>query len=161
MEADGIAHSTTALAARGLAALPPGTVEVLGIKARELDVLGYSKFAGYWREFLDPPASRDSVVDEDSGDEIITIDKDKRERRPIPVFYRTCQGHTCLVPNIERMYTPYEPGMAKCHGPLLRATVVDSIEESMAEEGISRFPDKTGGPRRERDHGFLRLIPTR
>eukprot|EP00959_Pyramimonas_sp_CCMP1952_P230404 4816950-Pyramimonas_sp.AAC.1 len=94
MEADGIVQSTTALAAHGLAALPPGAVEVLGIKAPELGALGGSELMEYWREFLNPPASHDSVVDEDNGNEIVTIEREKRERRSTPVFYRACQAHS-------------------------------------------------------------------
>eukprot|EP00959_Pyramimonas_sp_CCMP1952_P344231 7209710-Pyramimonas_sp.AAC.1 len=68
-----------------------------------------------------------------------------RERRPTPVFYRACQAHSCSVPNIERMYAPCEVGMANCHGPLLHATRIDAIKDSMAGEGIVRFPAKADG----------------
>eukprot|EP00959_Pyramimonas_sp_CCMP1952_P389833 8169669-Pyramimonas_sp.AAC.1 len=92
---------------------------------------------------------------------IRTMEREKRERRPIPVLYRARQGHSCFVPNIERMYPPYKEGMAKCRGPILHATGIDAIKGSMAGEGIIRFPAKTDGLRKERDPGLLRLIPTR
>eukprot|EP00959_Pyramimonas_sp_CCMP1952_P066683 1392074-Pyramimonas_sp.AAC.1 len=104
METDGLAHCALAQAARGLAALPPGTVGILGLEAQDINASGESRLATYWRDCLDPPASRDSVVDEDSGGQMVLIKEDTRARRPMSVFYRACQGHSCFVPHVERMH---------------------------------------------------------
>eukprot|EP00959_Pyramimonas_sp_CCMP1952_P230345 4815586-Pyramimonas_sp.AAC.1 len=74
----------------------------------------------HWQSCLNPDASHDTVFDEDNGDSAVSTDGAERACRPMPVFFRACQGHSCFAHSIERMYSPCESGMARCHGHLLR-----------------------------------------
>eukprot|EP00959_Pyramimonas_sp_CCMP1952_P188864 3950252-Pyramimonas_sp.AAC.1 len=102
--------------------LPSGDIDVLGIRADDITILEETHIIEQWRSFLHPDASRDTVVDEEHGDLVITIDRAARAAKPMPLFFRACQGHPSFAQSIERMYDPYEFGMARCHGHLLRAT---------------------------------------
>eukprot|EP00959_Pyramimonas_sp_CCMP1952_P199685 4176855-Pyramimonas_sp.AAC.1 len=106
----GYRHQTVALAVHGLAALQPGTVGVSGIQAGAIVCLSETALYPRWRDFLSWP-------DATGG----------RTACPIPIFYRACQGHSALVASIERMYAPYDPGLARCHGPLLHITDMDTL----------------------------------
>eukprot|EP00959_Pyramimonas_sp_CCMP1952_P006638 138601-Pyramimonas_sp.AAC.1 len=101
-----------------------------GVRADDIKILEQTHRIEQWRSFLNPGASRDTVVDEEHGDLVITIDRDERAARPMPLFFRACQGHSWFAHSIERMYAAYEFGMAWCHGYLLHITSLESIQES-------------------------------
>ena len=154
LHADGYTNHTVALAAHGVAALAPGSVEVLGLPASKRDLLTPgSDFAKAWEAFLDPPAM-------DTGP-TSAADRATRARLPIPVFYRACQGHSCFVPAIERMLAPYEPGLSRCHGPLVHVTNHEALMESMMGDGYLCIPGKAAGLCHESDYDLLHLIPTK
>ena len=111
-----------------------------------------------WNQFLDPPEMSDVG---DVASAITASERSARERLPIPIFFRACQGHLCLAHSIERMLAPYEPGLARCHGLLLHVTDHDTIKASMQGDGALRIPGQTAGLCRESDYDLLRLIPTR
>eukprot|EP00959_Pyramimonas_sp_CCMP1952_P170333 3559030-Pyramimonas_sp.AAC.1 len=66
MASDGITHATTAPAIHGLTMLPSGEI-VLGRRAGDILVMDETKLMGHWRFFLNPDASRDAVVAEETG----------------------------------------------------------------------------------------------
>eukprot|EP00959_Pyramimonas_sp_CCMP1952_P045580 952399-Pyramimonas_sp.AAC.1 len=110
--------------------LSSGEIDVLGVKAGDIMVLDETDLIEHWQSFLNADASRDTVVDEENGDAVISIDRAERAYRPMPVFFRACQGHSCFAHNKESMYAPCEFGMARCHGHLLHVTSFETIEES-------------------------------
>eukprot|EP00959_Pyramimonas_sp_CCMP1952_P422908 8859003-Pyramimonas_sp.AAC.1 len=83
----------------------------------------------------------------------------ERTNSPIPVFYRTCQGHSTFVASLEIMHVPYDPGLARCHGPLLHITDMETLVESMV--GEVRFPKRDSGLCLEADYELSRLLPTK
>eukprot|EP00959_Pyramimonas_sp_CCMP1952_P391826 8211291-Pyramimonas_sp.AAC.1 len=97
MTSDGITHATTALATHGLAMLPSGEIGVLGIRANDSLVLDKTKLMEHWRSFLNADASRDTVVDEENGDIVISIDRAERASKSMPLFFRACQGRSCCL----------------------------------------------------------------
>eukprot|EP00959_Pyramimonas_sp_CCMP1952_P303849 6358633-Pyramimonas_sp.AAC.1 len=99
----------------------------------------------YWESSLNPPISHDSVVDGDDENEVVSFKREKRECRQIPVSYRACRGHSCFVRNIERMYAPYELGMARCHGSLLHTASIDAINDERQDWGSFGFMVRTMG----------------
>eukprot|EP00959_Pyramimonas_sp_CCMP1952_P142936 2992305-Pyramimonas_sp.AAC.1 len=68
-------------------------VDILGIKADDMMLPDQTTLMGYWK-FLDPDASRDAVADEENGNIVVSIDRASRACRPMPVFFRACQGHS-------------------------------------------------------------------
>eukprot|EP00959_Pyramimonas_sp_CCMP1952_P003833 80951-Pyramimonas_sp.AAC.1 len=119
MTNDGVTRATTAPAMHGLTTLPPGEIDVLSVRADDIANLEQTHLIEQWRSFLNPYASRDAVVDEEHGDRVITIDRGERAAKPMPLFFRACQGHSCFAHSIERMHAPCEFGMARCHEHLL------------------------------------------
>eukprot|EP00959_Pyramimonas_sp_CCMP1952_P170782 3568730-Pyramimonas_sp.AAC.1 len=104
----------------------------------------------HWRSFLHPDASRDSVADEERGDLVITIDRAERAAKSMPVFFRACQGHSCVAHGIERMYAPCEFGMARCRGHLLHVTPLETMQESTLGAGTIKYPNMLSGLQRLR-----------
>eukprot|EP00959_Pyramimonas_sp_CCMP1952_P109079 2281313-Pyramimonas_sp.AAC.1 len=75
----GFGYQTYALAAHGLAALQPGTVEVIGVLPDDSASIKETAVYIMWREFKAWP-----------------VQGEERTNSPITVFYRGCQGHfTC------------------------------------------------------------------
>eukprot|EP00959_Pyramimonas_sp_CCMP1952_P329922 6907861-Pyramimonas_sp.AAC.1 len=142
MQEDGYEYQAVALAAHGLAALQPGTVEILGIPSIALACISDTRLHIHQRDFMSWP-------DNTGG----------RHRCPIPIFYRACQGHSTFVASIERTYAPYDPGLARCHGPLLHITDMEALTASML--GDIQYPKSTSGLCFESDYGLLRLLPAK
>eukprot|EP00959_Pyramimonas_sp_CCMP1952_P205374 4294999-Pyramimonas_sp.AAC.1 len=133
---------TVALAAHGLAALQPGTVEVVGVLPEDPASIKETSVHKLWHDFKAWPLL---------GGE--------RAKCPVPVFYRACQGHSTLVASIERMYAPYDLGLARCHGPLLHITDMEALMGSMV--GEIQFPKGASGLCLEADYGLLKLLPAK
>eukprot|EP00959_Pyramimonas_sp_CCMP1952_P094524 1977204-Pyramimonas_sp.AAC.1 len=95
MTEDGFEYQTYALAAHGLAALQPRAVEVLGVLPDDSASINEATVYNMCRDYKTWPSQ---------GAEITTS--------PIPVFSRACQGHSTFAASIERMYVPYDPGLA-------------------------------------------------
>ena len=142
MRADGYAYETMALAVHGLAAAQPGALEVLGLRASDAHLLAGTELGGLHEAFLHWPVKG-------------------RADRPIPVFFRACQGHSVYAADIERMYAPYDPGLAWCHGPLVHVTSMEAVIQSMMGEGDLVFPDSQSCLCHENDFGLLRLLPSK
>eukprot|EP00959_Pyramimonas_sp_CCMP1952_P087156 1823565-Pyramimonas_sp.AAC.1 len=142
MHDDGYEHQTVALAAHGLAALQPGTVEVLGVLPDDLACIKETRVYEQWHDFKSWP-----------------LHMDERASCPVPVFYSARQGHSMFVASIERMYAPYDPGLARCRGPLLHIADMEALAGSML--GNIQFPKSTSGLCFESDYGLLRLLPTK
>eukprot|EP00959_Pyramimonas_sp_CCMP1952_P065428 1365956-Pyramimonas_sp.AAC.1 len=68
----------------GLTTLPPGEIDVLGVRADDIVILEQTHLIEQWWSFLTPDASPDTVVDEEHGDLVITIDRDERAAKPMP-----------------------------------------------------------------------------
>eukprot|EP00959_Pyramimonas_sp_CCMP1952_P278347 5819382-Pyramimonas_sp.AAC.1 len=66
MTSDGVAHATTAHAAHGLTMLSSEDFDVLGIKADDITLLDQTKLIEHWQSFLNPDASRDTVMDDEN-----------------------------------------------------------------------------------------------
>eukprot|EP00959_Pyramimonas_sp_CCMP1952_P214638 4491862-Pyramimonas_sp.AAC.1 len=141
--------------------VPSGEIDVLGIKADDMLVLDETRLMEHWQSFLNPDASRDTVADEENGDIVIFTDGAERASKPMPVFFRACQGHSCCAHSIERMSAPCEFGMARCHGQLLHVASLETIQESALGSGIIKYPSKLSGLCTAPDGGLLRLIPAR
>eukprot|EP00959_Pyramimonas_sp_CCMP1952_P152927 3199261-Pyramimonas_sp.AAC.1 len=122
----------------GLTTLPPGEIDVLGVRTDDIAILEQTHLIKQWRSFLNPDASHDTVVDEEHGGLVITIDRDERAAKPMPLFFRACQGHSCFAHSIERMYAPYGLGMARCHGHLMHVTPL--VQSSQRWEKVSSSP---------------------
>eukprot|EP00959_Pyramimonas_sp_CCMP1952_P238983 4994473-Pyramimonas_sp.AAC.1 len=163
MGTDDITHAATALAVHGLTALPPGTVEILGIKAGDFDVLGDPKLKGHWEGYLNPPTSHDSVAGEDDEGEIVSIERGSVDAGQFQFSVACARGTHVLmsVHNIERVYAPCEFGMAKCSVSLLHVRRIDASKDSMAGMGAIQFPGNSDGLLKGPDCRLLRLIPTR
>eukprot|EP00959_Pyramimonas_sp_CCMP1952_P021788 458751-Pyramimonas_sp.AAC.1 len=93
MTSDGITHAIIVLAMHGLTTLPPGEIDVLGAGADDIAILEQMHLIEQWRSFLHPDASHDTVVAEEHGDLVITIDRAERAAMPMPLFFRACQEH--------------------------------------------------------------------
>eukprot|EP00959_Pyramimonas_sp_CCMP1952_P454354 9469773-Pyramimonas_sp.AAC.1 len=74
MTTDGISHATTALAVHVFTMMPSGEIDVLGVRAEDILIIGRTHIHAQWSSFLNPDTSRDTVVDEDSGDLVINAD---------------------------------------------------------------------------------------
>eukprot|EP00959_Pyramimonas_sp_CCMP1952_P403904 8463598-Pyramimonas_sp.AAC.1 len=57
------------------------------------------------------------------------------------------------------MCAPYDPGLARCHGPLLHITDMETLVESRV--GEVKFPKRDSGLCLEADYELLRLLPTK
>eukprot|EP00959_Pyramimonas_sp_CCMP1952_P368253 7714058-Pyramimonas_sp.AAC.1 len=141
--------------------LSPGEIDVLGIMADDMMLLEQTTVSERWQSFLNPDASRDTVVDAENRNRVVSIDRAERARWPVPVFFRARQGHSCFAHSIERTYAPCEFGTAQCHGHLLHVTSLEAIKESTLGAGTSRHPNKLSGLCKAPGYGLLRLIPTR
>eukprot|EP00959_Pyramimonas_sp_CCMP1952_P334444 7004037-Pyramimonas_sp.AAC.1 len=106
MEADVLTCCALALAVHGLAALPPCTVEILGLAAQGISSLGDSRLAEHGRDFFNPPASRDSVVDEDDGGQAVFMERQAGPPTDVRFLSRTSgalafrpqhRAHVCPV----------------------------------------------------------------
>eukprot|EP00959_Pyramimonas_sp_CCMP1952_P465799 9488939-Pyramimonas_sp.AAC.1 len=98
-------------------------MESLGILPKDSDKIVGTSVHNMWTQYKECP-SHDIVLMECGHDM-----RDGRDTA-IPVFYRTCQGHSTFVASIERMYVPYDPGQVRSHGPLLRIADLQTFLES-------------------------------
>eukprot|EP00959_Pyramimonas_sp_CCMP1952_P240328 5022262-Pyramimonas_sp.AAC.1 len=89
MDEDGYTFQTYALAAHGLAALQPGTVEVLGVLPVDVANIKKASVHTLWRDFR-----------------AWSLQGEQRANCPIPVFYPACRGHSTFVAPIEKMCAP-------------------------------------------------------
>eukprot|EP00959_Pyramimonas_sp_CCMP1952_P298365 6241002-Pyramimonas_sp.AAC.1 len=113
---DGIDQATTALAVHGLAVLPSGEVYAVGIRADDILVLAQTRRMEHWQSLPNPDASRDTVVDEENGDAVVSVGRAERACRPMPVFFVHVKDILVFAHSIELMCAPCEFGMAQCHG---------------------------------------------
>eukprot|EP00959_Pyramimonas_sp_CCMP1952_P453794 9468827-Pyramimonas_sp.AAC.1 len=114
MTAGGFEYQTYALAAHGLAALQQGTAEVLGVRPDDSASISETTVYRMRRNYKARPSQ-----------------EAERTTSPIPVSYRACQGHSAFVASSERRRVPYDPGLARCHGPLPHITDMETLLESM------------------------------
>eukprot|EP00959_Pyramimonas_sp_CCMP1952_P198662 4155358-Pyramimonas_sp.AAC.1 len=105
LQVDGFTFQSYALAAHSLAALPSGTVEVLGIFPNDSPKIVGTQINAMWEQH------KGGSLQEENGREM-----------PMPMFYRACQGHSTFVASVERMYVPCDPGQVRSHGCLLHFT---------------------------------------
>eukprot|EP00959_Pyramimonas_sp_CCMP1952_P095525 1997202-Pyramimonas_sp.AAC.1 len=63
MTTDGIPRATTALAMHAFTMVPSGEMDVLGIRAVDILIIGRTYIHTQWSSFLDPDISHDTVVD--------------------------------------------------------------------------------------------------
>eukprot|EP00959_Pyramimonas_sp_CCMP1952_P111939 2341151-Pyramimonas_sp.AAC.1 len=107
MTIDGITYATFALATHALTMLPSGEIDVLGIRADDILILEGTQINERCHSFLNPDASHDTVEEL-----VISTDRPERATKPMPLFFRACQGRSCFAHSIERMHAPCEFGMA-------------------------------------------------
>eukprot|EP00959_Pyramimonas_sp_CCMP1952_P353092 7397348-Pyramimonas_sp.AAC.1 len=94
MMADGISHAATVYAMHAFAMLPSGEIDALGVRSDDGRIIEGTEIYTQWISFLTPDASHDAVVDEENGGRIVNVDRAEGATKPIPLFFRACQGHS-------------------------------------------------------------------